>query len=135
VRIIGVETQKEIRGAKKTKNSAAGGFSGFINGGAEIEESSAIAAPVAVSGLWNLQMIEEKNTDDGLAKKEAEEVLGMLLKIQQGLLDGKVSLGELEKISALVSRWGHYKTEPGLKKILADVELRVQVELAKLGQV
>lgn len=135
MRITGTESLKDVRSTKKTKNSSAGGFAGFIGDDAEVEESSAVSAPAAVSGLWNLQMVEEKFSDDGMAKKEAEEVLSMLLKIQQGLLGGEISVARLEKIAALVSRWGHYRTEPGLTKILSDVELRVQVEIAKLSQI
>jgi hypothetical protein len=50
------------------------------------------------------------------------------------LLTGRISIGELERLSEMVSRETEATSDPRLREILSEIELRAAVELAKLGR-
>lgn len=65
--------------------------------------------------------------------KRANLLLDALEEIRADLLAGRVSEGRLNRAVALLQQAKSY-SEPGLDELVADIELRVRVELAKLGK-
>jgi hypothetical protein len=60
-------------------------------------------------------------------------MLDMLQTLQSGLLIGGIPIVHLNRLRALVTQNRTTNSDPKLKQILDDIELRVEVELAKLS--
>jgi hypothetical protein len=67
------------------------------------------------------------------AVKRANSLLDMLEDIQADLLIGQVGEGRLNRAISLLQQ-AKTQIDPELEAIVADIELRVRVELAKLGR-
>ncbi|WP_158541530.1 flagellar assembly protein FliX [Pelagibacterium lacus] len=98
--------------------------------------SHAAGASVAAAGidaLLALQAVDDATTGRRKAVRRGNQLLDALEDMQTDLLLGRVGEGRLNRAVALL-RQAKTATEPGLDALLADIELRVRVELAKLGQ-
>lgn len=94
------------------------------------------SAPVAAGGidaLLALQAVDDATTGRRKALKRANLLLDALEEIQGDLLAGRVSEGRLNRAVALLQQ-AKTQTDPELEAVVADIELRVRVELAKLGR-
>ncbi len=89
-------------------------------------------APSAVGALIALQGAAEPPTGRRKAISRASDMLDLLDDIKLGLLSGGVSRGTLNRLSALVRERREDFGEPGLQGVIDEIDLRAQVELAKL---
>ena len=96
-------------------------------------QSAAPASAAGIDALLALQAVDDATTGRRKAVKRANLLLDALEEMQADLLAGRVSEGRLNRAVALL-RQAKGQTEPGLDAIVADIELRVRVELAKLGK-
>jgi hypothetical protein len=125
----------------KRKNApATGGGADFAldqgaDGGKD-SQTSAIAATGPVSSIGALIGLQEVG-DEALQSRRkafsrAEEMLELLEDMRHGLLRGGVSINKINRL-LLISRAGHEDfVDPALAQILADIETRAKVELAKI---
>ena len=74
---------------------------------------------------------EEKEVRKKLIKR-GQTLLEKLEEIRDGLLMGYISRDRLIEISRLVKDNRYQSEDPSLQEILGEIELRVEVELAKL---
>lgn len=74
---------------------------------------------------------EEKEVRKKLIKR-GQTLLEKLEEIRDGLLMGYISRDRLIEISRLVKDNRYQSEDPRLQEILGEIELRVEVELAKL---
>lgn len=65
--------------------------------------------------------------------RSAGEMLDLLQRVQGGLLLGQIPGADLRRLKTLMSEQRNRESDPKLAQILADIELRAAVELAKLG--
>jgi hypothetical protein len=96
---------------------------------------TATASMSGVSGVLALQEVDA--TDDATArasrgKMRAEEMLDKLEEIQHGLLSGTLSSQKLVELAKVVQSRRAQVDDPDLAEILDEIDLRAQVELAKL---
>jgi hypothetical protein len=105
--------------------------------GAETPAKVATAAPLAAAApldyLLALQGVEDPL--HGRKKKVimlARTLLDELEEVKADLLAGQVSPERLNNLMAMVAQ-ARERSEPGLDGLLDDIDLRVRVELAKLG--
>lgn len=94
------------------------------------------SAPIAAGGidaLLALQAVDDATTGRRKAVKRANLLLDALEDIRGDLLAGQVSEGRLNRAIALLSQ-AKTQIDPELEALVADIELRVRVELAKLGR-
>ncbi len=117
--------------AKKSNSSAV--FS--PNMGQDTPRAAAIGSstPITqVDALLALQAVE----DPIFAKRKAifrgETMLDTLEAMKADLLAGHVNESHLNKLLATVQQ-AKMKSDPALDALIEDIELRVKVELAKLG--
>ena len=90
------------------------------------------AAPLAT--LDAILMLQEEDPRER-KRRQAErgrDLLDGLDRLKAGLLSGSVSLGDVEALARRLD--GEPTGDPGLDETLAAIELRVKVELAKLGR-
>lgn len=126
----------------KTGKARAAGASAFKDA---LEDAAAAtvaptSAPVtgveAVDALLAIQEVDPVGEDDrrSRARRRGERLLDQLDEIRLGLLSGGVGAGRLDEIAALVAEKRGSGDDPALDQVLDEIELRVKVELAKLGR-
>ncbi|MDR3440791.1 flagellar assembly protein FliX [Telmatospirillum sp.] len=102
------------------------------------EESHAVETPTAVGGIEALLVTQAVGDAlDGEERrrlvKYGEDLLDKLEEIRHGLLLGAIPKEKLIALAQMVrSRRGHV-SDPRLSGILDEIELRAEVELAKLS--
>lgn len=112
-----------------SENLGATSESSASNSVAEIVEESSLLAIQEKSAL-NSQSLKQKNTK-AKAIEYAEGLLQRLDALHTRLLAGEVSQERLEQLEAFFAQNHKNTNDKKLQEILAEIELRVQVELAK----
>lgn len=132
-----VESKRPIATPSVRKDSKAG--SGFADR-LQVDEAAA-AAPVAgaaalsgIIGLFALQEVPDATAEDRRAVARGDEILDRLDELRRGLLLGHIGRDKLETLSRLAAEGAGQVGDPGLREVLREIELRAQVELAKLDQ-
>jgi len=95
--------------------------------------SAPVAPTAGLDAILALQAVGDFRESKRRAVKRGATLLDMLEGLKADLLIGRVGGGQLEN---LIGQLGSLreKVEPGLDAIIDDIELRVRVELAKLGR-
>lgn len=134
--IRGPQAAREVRRPVKAGGASSASFVKHLDGPSEQE------AVLATGGVGNLgaisQIVGLQEVDDALARRKrgrsrAVDLLDRLEMIRIGLLTGSIGKDQLLQLAQLVSNRRGDVGDPRLAAILDDIELRVRVELAKLG--
>ncbi|MEX2642998.1 MAG: flagellar assembly protein FliX [Acetobacterales bacterium] len=128
-----------LRRSGKTERGEGGDFRARVDktaGGAG-EAAAGVSGADALSPLASILAAQEVGgpTDggpNGRGRARAEAILDRLEELRDGILTGQVSRGGLEDIHKLVSSRRETVSDPRLAGILDEIDLRAQVELAKL---
>lgn len=91
-------------------------------------------AVASVDAILALQSLPDVMTGRAKAVKRADTILDLLEQIRIGLLEGGVPKPILARLVRLVQERPEGFEDPQLAAVLADIDLRAQVELAKLNQ-
>lgn len=97
-------------------------------------ESRAATAPKTVGGidaLMALQGVEDATERRKRAVKRGRTALDVLDDLKIGLLTGALDGRLVERLRAAAADLKTASGDPGLDTVLAEIELRVEVELAK----
>ncbi len=136
IQVSDVNKIKDAPSARVKKSSSGGDFSAYLK---DIMKS----APEAVSGVSSVnvtdaifaaQMIGDEE-EKKLRKKQIERgqtLLEKLEEIRDGLLKGYLSKDRLMNIAQFVRERKMEAQDERLNEIIEEIELRVEVELAKL---
>jgi hypothetical protein len=126
-----------VGGAASTARGAGAG-SRFSLGGAngpERASSAQAAAPAgALDGLIALQAAGDSLERRKRAVRRGKGLLETLDQLKISILSGRISPQQLDNLKAQLAHHGDSTDDPGLSDILAHIELRAAVELAKLGR-
>lgn len=130
-----------IKKTSKKGSSDTGAFTRSLGGSEESEGSRAVgsAAPLtSVDALLSLQEVPDATDGRSKGLARANEMLDMLEEVRKGILLGAISGPKLRILADLarnqrLARDDSSETDPRLKEILSEIELRSEVELAKLG--
>lgn len=122
-----------IRKDGKTKSTS--GFADTLRTEEEAPASAVSAAPV-LSGIEALMALQE--VPDALAQRKralarGDKMLDRLDELRRGLLLGHVSRDKLSDLARLAGESSAQVEDPALRDVLQEIELRAQVELAKLS--
>jgi hypothetical protein len=135
---IGNVSSPRTSATKRSDRSGSAKSGGFAQAlGADRSAPAALenAAPVGVlDALVALQEVDDPTSGRRKAQQRGEDLLDRLDHLKLGLLTGRISIGELERLSEMVSRETEATSDPRLREILSEIELRAAVELAKLGR-
>ncbi|GAB3454290.1 hypothetical protein GCM10027396_31730 [Insolitispirillum peregrinum] len=112
-----------------------------MQGATAVEETASahgLEAPQALSGLESLLAIQAVDADGSNRGRRrmiarGEELLDRLEDIRRGLLLGTIPIDRLSKLSEMVRSKRDSGADPELAALLDEIELRAEVELAKLG--
>lgn len=135
-----IESSNPLRGTSVRKTKGAGGSSGqafsLSSGGDDGESPSAggvVAAGIgSVDALIALQAVDDGAAERQRARARAEEILDRLDELRAGLLTGEMPRERLEQLGHLARSRRGRTNDPRLDQVLDEIDLRAQVELAKL---
>ena len=136
-----VEGRSPVRGTpvqrkSGSKSAGAGSFAGSLNvdGAEDGGHAASVSAPSPVQSVDALLALQ--STDDALGSARrgvarGQDLLDQLEDLRRTLLLGTVSRDRLENLSRLVQDRRERIVDPKLAELLDEIDLRVQVELAK----
>jgi hypothetical protein len=101
---------------------------------AESARTSATHSTVSLDSLVALQANEDATERKKRQAKRGHDLLDGLDRLKASLLSGRVSISDLERIRTNLSARRENTDDPRLDDVLAHIELRAAVELAKLGR-
>jgi hypothetical protein len=94
-------------------------------------EPSMVNAPESLLAIQEASDSTEKRSR-GLARKYGDHILDGLAEIQQGLLEGAVPKEKMADLARTVRTQRQRIDDPRLREIIDEIELRAEVEIAKL---
>ena len=134
MRIYGTNGANALAAMPAAKRSASGTFS------LDAETSARATAPATgprllggIDALIALQGFEEPGERRRRAVKRGSAALDALDALKLGLLSGNLDTAALARLKSAASGLAERSGEPELDTVLAEIELRVEVELAKIG--
>ena len=135
-KIEDVRKTTELTQGKNIRKTGGENFADYLNTGGvskqdQIQATSAMTSADAIFAAQMVQDEEERQIRQKLVKK-GNALLEKLEEIRDGLLVGEISKEKLIDISRFVKERDMQSSDPRLQEILQEIELRVEVELAKL---
>jgi hypothetical protein len=134
MRIYGSNGTAALATPAAARRTTTGGFS--------VSGSESASAPAASSSLRTvggidaliaLQGVEDATERRRHAVKRGRVALDALEELKIGLLGGDLTPGTLQKLKAVAAHLKNGSGDVALDGVLAEIELRVEVEIAKLG--
>ncbi len=114
------------------------GSTGFaLPDAASTPETRAAVAPKATAGidaLLAMQGIEDPVERRKRSVQRGKGALDVLDELKIGLLSGNFDASTVSRLRAAAADLKSSSGDPGLDAVLSEIELRVEVELAKAGQ-
>ncbi len=122
-----------IRRRKRSQGVSQGGFASELSSGPESAARGGVGAVEVLDGVLAIQEVGDEGDDRRKAHAHGEQVLQRLEQIRMGLLAGRIPTHQLNELVRALRQRPPQFTDPRLGEILAEIELRASVELAKLG--
>jgi hypothetical protein len=117
-----------------TRRPPAGGFSVAEEDAARSAASSSSLRTVGgIDALIALQGIQDPMERRRHAVKRGRLALEALDELKVGLLGGELTPATLQKLKAVAAHLKSDSGDAGLDGVLAEIELRVEVEIAKMA--
>lgn len=137
MKIEGSNRTSGVKGPSKTKKADGSGEFGSLLETEEAEEKSAPSGAGPVAALDALLTLQDVGGDAANAEKKAKRrallLLDQLDKIKIGILSGNLAVKDLRDLSAMVTSRRDQVMDSTLAEVLDEIDLRAQIELAKLG--
>lgn len=134
MRILGPNGVGTSQAAVAPRRATPGTFSLDVPQGTRPAAGNAGARQIGgLETLMALQAFEEPGERRRRAVGRGRTALDALDALKLGLLSGSLDTGAVARLKAVADELGERSGEPGLDTVLAEIELRVEVELAKIG--
>lgn len=136
MKVDGAGRIDKAQGSKKSgKTEASGGFKDLVTGGVESAAPSGPTQSIAsIDTLLMAQAVEDPT--ERAAKKRmrqrSETILTELDKVRSGMLSGTLTVGHMVDIADVISAHREKIMDPALTALMDEIDLRAQVELAKM---
>ncbi len=131
---IGAGSTGRVGGSRRT--SSGGGSESFRVSGATTPEApaplSGASGLAPVSALLAIQETGDATSERQRGLKRGADLLGRLERIRLALIDGHLPPAQLQGLARALSQRDQGFSDPRLREILEEIELRAAVELAKL---
>jgi hypothetical protein len=134
MRIYGPNGVTAPQPAAAPKRASSGGFS--LETSQTNRPAAGNAAPRNIGGLdalMALQAFEEPGERRRRSIKRGRSALDALDALKLGLLSGSLDAAAVARLKTSAAELAERSGDPGLDAVLAEIELRVEVELAKIG--
>jgi hypothetical protein len=136
MRVFGTQSTSTSSVRKTKRGTSASGESFSVDTPEEAPANPAargVAATSSVDALLALQTIEDEDPNESRAKNRGNKLLDLLEDVRRGLLTGVIPASKLNGLVAAVRSEQAAVSDPKLKAILDEIDLRASVELEKLG--
>jgi hypothetical protein len=134
MRIAGPTANARVANASGPRRAASGGFS--VDEGETPKSASATTSLRTVGGIDALLALQGEE-GPGERRKRAVRRGGIALdaldELKVGVLSGALEPGTLTRLKAVTAGLRDGSGDPGLDEVLAEIELRVEVEIAKMA--
>lgn len=130
-----IEGPGSLRPGQVRKAQRTGGGSDFRSHMAEEEEAPRTGGAQslhAVNPLFALQEVDDSLAGRRKAQERGEDILDRLDEIRLGLLSGAIPRERLHELVRIIQARREQVDDPRLQEILDEIDLRAQVEIAKL---
>jgi hypothetical protein len=119
---------------KKNAGSSASGvdFEGFLEGTEETGAAGEAQAASGVNSFLFMQEVSDEQIANRKAYQQGKQAISVLEQLHRDLLMGTVPETTLRRLKDIVNKPQETFTDPHLKQMLDEIELRAAVELAKL---
>lgn len=129
----GPRTQSVKR--KEQSGAAGSAFADALTGGSEpAAHTAATPGVAALDALLTLQQAPDALSGRAKARKRGEQLLDELDRVRVGLLLGRIPLAGLRRLQVLLGEARPQSEDRRVEQVLAEIETRAAVELAKLGR-
>src|SRR4030081_3207432 len=121
--------------APNVRRTSSTGFS--LPEAASTPESRSAAAPKAagnIDALLAMQGVEDPTERRKRSVQRGRGALDVLDDLKLGLLSGNFDASTVSRLRDAAANLKSSSGDPGLDAVLSEIELRVEVELAKAGQ-
>src|SRR5437899_3227824 len=122
--------------AANARRTSSSGFA--LPDAALAPETRAPTAPKAAANIDALLALQGIEEDPGERRKRSVQrgkgALDVLDDLKIGLLSGNLDVATMNRLRAAAANLKTSSGDPGLDAVLSEIELRVEVELAKAGQ-
>ncbi len=138
MKIEGPDKSRQVSQSGKAKGStgsADGTFGNFLASGTEESAGAGMTSSIAhVDSLLAAQAVEDPaaRASRGRMRQRAEDILGELDKIRLAMLGGNLTVGHMIDVADVIAEHREKISDPSLTAILDEIDLRAQVELAKM---
>ena len=139
MKIDGTRSSSEIDKKKDAKKASSDGgvFKSMISGSQEAAKTvgSALSSGIAsIDTLLAAQSAEDPTQKQAKQrmKQRAQDILAELDNLRLAMMNGRVTVGHMVSIADVVATHRDQITDPELSAIMDEIDLRAQVELAKL---
>jgi hypothetical protein len=134
MRIYGPNGTSAAAGTPQARRS---GTSSFTLNQTDAARPAAAARPASsigsIDALLALQGVEDATERRRRAVKRGRGALDALDELKLGMLAGSLDAGALARLKGMVGDLGDASGDAALDNVLAEIRLRVEVELAKFG--
>jgi len=123
--------------ANSTRRTSSGGFSlpEDLGSASETRATTAPKATANIDALLALQGIEEDPTERRRRSvQRGKGALDVLDDVKLKLLSGNLDSATVSRLRDAAANLKTSSGDPGLDSVLSEIELRVEVELAKAGR-
>ncbi|MBU0801071.1 MAG: flagellar assembly protein FliX [Alphaproteobacteria bacterium] len=138
MKIEGPDKTREAGAAKKKDKagSADGSFGGMLGAG-DTAKAAPSAAPSSIAMVDVLLAVQGADDPAQRAARKrmvarADDILGILDNIRLSLLTGGLTVGQVIDIADVVASHREKVMDPKLTAILDEIDLRAQIEIAKM---
>lgn len=133
MRIEDIKTKllQDIKNKKKTSNSSSN-FGSFLIDNDENSQIIDIQNFAQINNFLSVdEIIDNYKDSERLSKKYGFDLLDLLDKFKLAILNDKLSLSQIENMKDFLQN-KNITSDPKLKEILNEIELRLAVEIAKI---
>ncbi|CAM5765947.1 flagellar assembly protein FliX [Bosea minatitlanensis] len=135
--MIRIDQRAPVAGASPASSAKRAGASSFTLPAPESEAPARSAGPAAAGPLDTLLAVQAQEDQQERKRRQARrghDLLDGLDRLKAALLSGRVLPSELERLRHALALRRETTDDPRLDEVLAHIELRAAVELAKLGR-
>jgi hypothetical protein len=126
-----IRKAQPVKRAGKTGSAGSASFSRLLEETSETGAANNVGGTTAVSGILGVQEVDDALAHATKGKTRAQDILDRLEDLRIELLTGTISREKLLQLSRIVTAHKGQVNDPRLAEILAEVDLRARVELAK----
>jgi len=124
-------TRRSERGAV----SQPGQFAKTLEGETPVSSAGGSVRPVGdVGALLAIQEVPDALDERKRGVRRGDDLLDQLEELRHGLLFGNLPVSTVEKLAKMAQAQKDKVSDPRLAEILTEIEIRAEVELAKLGR-